>query len=110
MDDSRTDELAYSIGEAKTLDEVTPSALDAFFQALGIENAAGRRRLAQRYVREIGFALAGRLKALEKKEKRFADLIASNIRILLGALEIEIPEAARERDALISKAGGWHMS
>jgi serine/threonine-protein kinase HipA len=110
LDDSLTDELAYSIGNAKTLEEVTPSALDAFLQALGIENAAGRKRLAQRYAKEIAFALAGRLKALEKNEKRFADLIASNIRVLLGALEIEIPEAARERDAFISKAGGWHMS
>ncbi|TIL82476.1 MAG: type II toxin-antitoxin system HipA family toxin, partial [Mesorhizobium sp.] len=111
LDETLTDELAYRIGEAQTLDEVTPEQFDAFLLALGIESAAARRRMHQRYPAEIAFRLADCLGALEKRQvKRFADLIATNMRMLLGALRLELPDAARHRDEFIGRAGGWLMS
>ncbi|WP_192182543.1 HipA domain-containing protein [Mesorhizobium amorphae] len=111
LDGTLTDELAYRIGEAKTLDEITPEQLDTFLLALGIESAAARKRMHQRYPSEIALGLADCLGALEKRQvKRFADLIATNMRMLLGALRLEIPHAASDRDEFIGRAGGWLMS
>ncbi|MFB9982620.1 hypothetical protein ACFSQQ_37320 [Mesorhizobium kowhaii] len=111
LDDTLTDELAYRIGEAETLDEVTPEQLNAFLLALGIESAAARKRMHQRYPSEIALGLADCLGALEKRQvKSLADLIATNMRMLLGAMRLEIPQAARDRDAFIGLAGGWLMS
>ncbi|OHV60320.1 hypothetical protein LCM4577_16375 [Mesorhizobium sp. LCM 4577] len=111
LDDTLTDELAYRIGEAKTLDEVTSEEFDAFLLALGIESAAARKRMHERYPSQIASGLADCLGALEARQaKRFADLIATNMRVLLGALRLEIPDLARDRDEFIGRAGGWLMS
>lgn len=111
LDETLTDELAYRIGEAETLDEVTSEEVEAFLLALGIESAAARKRMHQRYPAEIASGLADRLDALEKRQvKRLADLIATNMRVLLGALRLEIPDAASNRDEFLGRAGGWLMS
>ena len=45
-----------------------------------------------------------------KGMKRFADLIAANLRQLLPVLDVAIPEAAQERDAFVGRGGGWLTS
>lgn len=111
LDDSLTDELAYRLGDAETLDEVTIENFDLFLKAIGIESAAARRRIRENYTEEIAGKLADHLDDLGKRGmKRLADLIASNTRNLLGAFGLEVPEKAKNRDAFIGKAGGWLLS
>lgn len=111
LDDSLTDELAYRLGDAETLDEVTIENFDLFLKAIGIESAAARRRIRVNYTEEIAGKLADHLDDLGKRGmKRLADLIASNTRNLLGAFGLEVPEKAKDRDAFIGKAGGWLLS
>lgn len=111
LDDSLTDELAYRIGDATTLPEISIDSFEAFLGFMGIDASAARRRIRQRYATEIASALATHLDDLNKRDmKRFADLIASNIRIFLDALGIEVPEAAKDRDAFVGRAGGWLLS
>ncbi|GLS34741.1 phosphatidylinositol kinase [Mesorhizobium tianshanense] len=95
LDDRLTDELAYKIGSARTLNEVTIANFEGFLQAMGIDSAAARRRIRLRHTNEIASRLATHLAELNKGGmKRFADLIASNTRILLGALAVDVPDAA----------------
>jgi serine/threonine-protein kinase HipA len=111
LDDTLTDELAYRIGDATTLDEISGKDFDRFLQTIGIPSAAARQRLSRRYATEIANKLAGHLGRLGRGgQKRLADLIASNMRTLLGALDIEVPGPAKERDAYIGRAGGWLLS
>lgn len=111
LDDTLTDELAYKIGEAKTLDEISGEDFDLFLKTMGIPSAAARRRLSKRYATEIANKLAEHLDRLGKGgQKPLADLIASNMRTLLGALDIEVPGPAKDRDAYIGRAGGWLLS
>lgn len=111
LDDGLTDELAFRIGSAQRLGDVTIEAFDAFLRGMGIDSAAARRRLQVRLAADIASALAARLDDLARRGmKRFADLIASNIRTLLGNLDIDVPQAARERDAFLDRAGGWLLS
>jgi len=111
LDDGLTDELAFRISSAQRLGDVTIEAFDAFLRGMGIDSAAARRRLQVRLAADIASALAARLDDLARRGmKRFADLIASNIRTLLGNLDIDVPQAARERDAFLDRAGGWLLS
>ncbi|MEP9386481.1 HipA domain-containing protein [Mesorhizobium sp. KR9-304] len=111
LDDSLTDEFAFRIGSAQRLGEIAIQDFDAFLRDMGIDSAPARRRLRVRYSDEIASALAARLDELNKRGmKRFADLIATNIRTLLGNLEVDVPEAAKERDAFIGRTGGWLLS
>lgn len=41
--------------------------------------------------------------------KKLADLIATNTNTLLGALSLEVPPEAANRDAYVVKGGGWGM-
>ena len=111
LDDTLTDELAYRIGDATTLDEISGEDFDLFLQTVGISSAAARQRLSKRYATEIAAKLAGHLDRLGRGgQKPLADLIASNMRTLLGALDIEVPGPAKDRDAYIGRAGGWLLS
>jgi serine/threonine-protein kinase HipA len=111
LDDTFTDELAYRIGDATTLDEISGKDFDRFLETIGIPSAAARQRLSKRYATEIANKLAGHLDRLGRGgQKPLADLIASNMRTLLGALDIEVPGPAKGRDAYIGRAGGWLLS
>ncbi|KJF71424.1 HipA domain-containing protein [Agrobacterium arsenijevicii] len=111
LDDTLTDELAYKIGDAATLDAISRDDFDLFLKSLGISSSAARQRLSKRYATGIANKLAEHLDQLGKGgQKPFADLIASNMRTLLGALEIDVPGPARDRDAYIGRAGGWLLS
>jgi serine/threonine-protein kinase HipA len=105
-----TNQLAYNLGEATTLEEVTASDFDLFLAALGIENRAAQRRIRNETTLSIGQHLADQISTLaESKQKGFADLIASNIRHLFEEFKLEIPELAQNRDASILVGGGWPM-
>ena len=111
LDDSLTDEFAFRIGSAQRLGEIAIQDFDAFLCDMGIDSAPARRRLRVRYSDGIASALAAHFDELNKRGmKRFADLIATNIRTLLENLEVEVPEAAKERDAFLGSAGGWLLS
>lgn len=111
LDDTLTDELAYKIGEATTLDEISGDDFDFFLKTIGILSAAARQRLSKKYATDIANKLAEHLDRLGRSgQKPFADLIASNMRMLLGALDIDVPGPARDRDAYIGRAGGWLLS
>ncbi|MDH2092198.1 HipA domain-containing protein [Rhizobium pusense] len=111
LDDTLTDELAYKIGEAATLDEISGEDFDLFLKTMGIPSAAARGRLSRRYATEIANKLAEHLDRLGRGgQKPLADLIASNMRTLLGALDIEVPGPAKDRDTYIGRAGGWLLS
>lgn len=86
------DELAYKIGEATTLDAITRDDFDVFLKIIGIPSAGARQRLTKRYAMEIASKLAEHRDRLGKDgQKPLADRIASNMRTLLGALDIEVP-------------------
>lgn len=111
LDPDLTDELSFNVGAATKLTEIREADLHAWLAALGIGSQAARRRLIQRHVRDIAGQLAASLDALTHHGmKPFADLVAANIRQLLGALELPIPDAARDRDAFIVRGGGWQNS
>lgn len=108
MDASLTDEFAYSIGSARKIDEVTIQDFEGFLQALGTDGAPARQRIRRKSAYDIASKLAAQLDALDRRGmKRLADLIASNTRILLGALGVDIPAKAKERDAFVGQAGAW---
>ncbi|MBO9135039.1 HipA domain-containing protein [Rhizobium sp. B230/85] len=111
LDEALTDELAYRIGEAETLDEITTDNFDLFLKTLGVDGAAARRRIRVSYTTSIGGELADHLDDLGQRGlKRLADLIASNIRTLFDAFGLEVPEKARDRDAFIGRGGGSLLS
>lgn len=111
LDDTLTDELAYRIGDATTLEDISREDFDAFLETLGISSPTARQRLLKRYAKEIATRLAGHLDRLGRTgQKPLADLIASNMRTLLGSLDIDVPGPARDRDTYIGRAGGWLLS
>ena len=111
LDPSLTDELAFKIGSAATLAAIKAEDFNAFMVALGFNRGAARRRLIQKHASTLAAGLSDALEELTRKDlKRFADLIAANMRHLLPELGIEVPEAAKTRDAFVGRGGGWPMS
>ena len=102
LDPSLTDELAFKIGAANTLAAITRADFDAFLATLGVRGAAARRRITERHVRSLADGLCAAFgELMRKRMKLFADLIAANLRQLLRALDMAIPDAAQERDAFM---------
>ena len=111
LDPNLTDELAFKIGSANTLAAITRADFDAFLVTLGVRSAAARRRITERHARSLADGLCAAFEELTRKGmKRFADLIAANLRQLLPVLDVAIPEAAQERDAFVGRGGGWLTS
>ncbi len=108
LDPVLTDELPYRIGNACALDEIKAEDFDAFLLAIGISSTRARQRIRDEHTITLAYGLAESLDALQKLNlKRLADLIASNIRQLLGAFGLPVPDAAQNRDAFVSRGGGW---
>lgn len=106
-----TDLLAYRIGDAIRLADVTGEDFDAFLRALGFVTMPARRRVRDGLGRGIVHALGQKLDGIGSTgQKAFADLIASNMRMLLPEIGLEVPQSARDRDAAISRGGGWAAS
>ncbi len=78
---------------------------------MGVTSGAAQRRLRSGLSRQIAEALPSQLKRLdEARMKRFADLIANNISVLLSAFELKLPGGIAERDAYVERGGGWLIS
>lgn len=111
LDRNLTDELAFKIGSAARIEEITTRAFEDFLTTLGVSSARARSRIRVEHSRRISTALAAALQELgDKGMKAFADLIASNMRTLLPVLGVDVPEAARHRDAFVERGGGWAQS
>jgi serine/threonine-protein kinase HipA len=107
LDPNLTDELAFKIGEATTLEALTHSDFDQFLTALGVRGAAARRRIVARHARSLADGLSEIFAELARRGmKSFADLTASNLRQLLPELDIAVPDAAKARDAFVNRGGG----
>ena len=105
-----TDQLAYHLGDATTLEEVTANDFNLFLRALGVESRAAQIRLRDELSLRIGHHLSDQIETLEQEgQKAYADLIASNIRHLFEAFELDIPTPAQNRDASILSGGGWSL-
>ncbi len=110
LDANLTDELAYRIGGAHRIEDIGPGEFDDFLKQLGIATGAARKRLRDTHIPDIARQLASHLGALDKANlKKLADLIAANTRTLLGALSLEVPPEAANRDAYVVKDGGWGL-
>ncbi len=108
LDLNLTDELAFRIGQAKTLNEISAEDLDQFLAALNVKAAAARKRILQRHLQSLAGGLCEVLDTLTKNGmKLLADLIASNLRHLLPLLDLPVPSAAANRDAFVTRGGGW---
>jgi len=101
LDRNTTDEFAYRLGGATTLQELGRDTLDAFLMELGFTSAAGRRRILAAAVSSILHDLNSRVAAIGLEDKNFGDLIATNIRTLCRNLGIDAPEPARLMDAFV---------
>lgn len=108
--DDLTDQLAYNLGSATTMEELTAESFDQFLQDLGVERKPARKRLRNQTTLSLGHDLSNQLEALTtNSHKKFADLIASNIRHLFREFDLAIPEAAVSRDTFANRGGGWQL-
>jgi len=106
-----TDQLPFKIGGAGYLEEISAAEFDEFLKIIGIATQSGRKRIAKDLFSSCANSLAPLLDIIANDGmKNFADLIASNMRRLLPLFEIELPDAAKNRDAFISRGGGWLSS
>jgi serine/threonine-protein kinase HipA len=81
-----------------------------FLNALGISSAAAQRRLREGLTAGTAKRLTAELKRMDRTGmKRFADLVANNIRILLPSFGLALPDGIADRDAYIDRGGGWLM-
>lgn len=111
LDGNLTDELAFRIGEASHLDDISAENFDAFLADLGVVRPNARSRKRKELSKELATALIPHLGALERSGlKLFADLIAANLKILLGSLGVKMPAAVASRDAFVNRGGGWLLS
>ncbi|MGL4489476.1 MAG: HipA domain-containing protein [Rhizobiaceae bacterium] len=110
MFDEYTDELAYHLGNATTLEDLTAENFDLFLGDLGIASSPARKRLRNRITSSLGLRLADQLQTLsDSGHKKFADLIAANIRHLFREFELQIPQAAKDRDLFSNRGGAWQL-
>lgn len=111
LDTTITDELSYRIGNATHINMIKLEDISEFLRTLGVATASGRKRISQNAVRKLTHDLADNLDDMQRNGlKLFADLIASNIRILCKIVGVTVPLAAQSRDAFISRGGGWLVS
>lgn len=101
LDRRTTNEFAYYLGKATSLDELTSDAIDQFMTDLGFTSAAGRRRVIKSVLDEVIATLNRQIEAVEYDDKNFADLMGTNIRTLCGNLGLETPMPARGRDTFV---------
>ncbi len=107
MDPDLTEELAYRIGSATHLDQITTTDFDDFMSSMGLIRKAARARMKTRDLYVMSLFMESRFAALDAKGLRtFADLIASNMRTLLPVLGMKVHDLALERDAAIPRGGG----
>lgn len=107
MDPDVTELLAYDIGEAQSLGAISRPDIEAFLTSMGLATAAAHRRWIAGEGASLIATLAATLPVVGQTRKRFADLIAGNIRTLAPRLGIPVPGEAESRDLFHPAAGGW---
>lgn len=108
LDPQFTDEFSYRVGSAKRIADVNFDHLQSFMADLGIAGLTAQRRVLESALRRIVRKLEPNLEILASRgQKRFADLIAANMRELLPKLNFPVPRLAEIRDAYLSSGGGW---
>ena len=111
MDPNLTDELPYSIGAATKIDEITKAEFSKFLRNLGVTSRGAQARITSEIATPMARTLSQLLTVIQRDGlKGLADQIASNMRQFLPALEIPVPEEARNRDAFVRQGGGWLTS
>lgn len=111
LDPHLTDEFSYSIGSARHINDVDLGQLVSFMAALGIAGRPAQRRVLESALRRVVRHLEQNLEFLaSRNQKRFADLIAANMRELLPKLNFPVPRRAEIRDAYVTRGGGWLLS
>ena len=111
LDPQLTDEFSYRIGSANQMADVNLDNLQSFMAALGIEGRPAQKRVIESALRRVVRHLEQNLEFLaSRNQKRFADLIAANMRELLPKLNFPVPRLAENRDAFIGRGGGWLQS
>lgn len=111
LDPQFTDEFSYSVGSAKHIIDVNFDHLQSFMAALGIAGRPAQKRVLESALRRIVRKLEPNLEILASRgQKRFADLIAANMRELLPKLNFPVPRLAEIRDAYVARGGGWLLS
>ena len=110
LDPELTQEFPFSIGTAKSMEELTRADFDMFLTALGIKNVSAQRRIRIDSARSIATALEECFSLLDDNGMRvLADMIAQNLRSFLPSLGVEVPPGARTRDLFLNRGGGWQM-
>ncbi len=111
LDPSLTNQFAFKIGNAETLDDMTRADFGTFLTDLGIPSASMHRRLINRHATRMAAGLAARLDELRARGmSRFTDLIGSNIEVVMSAFELRVPPQALKGDAFMDRGGGWLTS
>ena len=101
LDRRTTDEFAYFLGAATSLDKLDSPALDQFMIDLGFASPAGRKRILGSALDRTIDALNAEITGLGRDDKDFGDLIGTNIRTLCQNLQREAPVPARDRDTFV---------
>jgi serine/threonine-protein kinase HipA len=105
LNDDYSDQLAFDIGTAKRLEEITADDIAAFFATFDIEGSRYRRFLETEVKPALNQLdqLAKGLSALGMKA--FDDLIGNNLMHFaeITSLNLNI----RERDLFVARGGGW---
>lgn len=101
LDRRTTDEFAYYLGNATSLEAVDATALDDFLADLGFASAAGRKRVLAAAVDRMIGGLNAQITELGRADKDFGDMIATNVRTLCRNLRVDIPTPANDRDTYV---------
>ncbi|CAL4869983.1 hypothetical protein MMA231_04281 (plasmid) [Asticcacaulis sp. MM231] len=105
LNDRYTEQLAFNLGTAKTLEDVTAADVEAFFATFGIEGSRYRRFLDTEVKPLLNQLDAFAEGLIRQNMKGFDDLIGGNLRHLADALSL--PLEVRERDLFVARGGGW---
>jgi len=101
LDRQTTDQFAYDIGTAATLEALDAAAFDRFLVDLGLGTAAGRRRIAGASLSKAIDRMNAAVAAIGKADKDFGDLVATRIRTLCRNMDRAIPEPAASMDTFV---------
>ena len=101
LDRGPTDQFAYNLGPATTLEDLDPAAFDRFLSELGFSSAAGRRRIARAALENALDRLNGAVAGIGRADKDFGDLIATRIHTLCRNMGIAVPEPAASMDVFV---------
>jgi serine/threonine-protein kinase HipA len=101
LDRRTTNEFAYYLGSATSLDALDLLALDQFLTDLGFASAAGRKRIVAGALDWAIASLNDQMTELGRTDKDFGDMVATNIRTLCQNLGRAIPSPAKDRDTFV---------